>query len=166
MEALLTPNAGFIFWHSVIMLVTFFVLGRFAWKPLLTFIKAREQAHQKAIEERQQIAKEVAAVEATKEKILQQAKEEEGAILQKALEDKEALLKEAEKEALEEKKKIIADALKIIAREREMAQSALKKQTVALIIHATEKLLTKELSQSSTQQKLIKQMIHDVESGS
>ncbi|MEM7361663.1 MAG: F0F1 ATP synthase subunit B [Bacteroidota bacterium] len=163
---LLKPDVGFMFWHSAIMLLTFLVLGRFAWKPLLMFIKEREEAYRKAIAERQKIAKEIAQVETTKEKILEEAHAKSDLIIQEALDSKEALLQAATQEGDAQKQKIIEDALQVIAEERQATQSALKKQTVELVIHTTEKLLTKELSETHNQQKLIEKMINDVESAS
>lgn len=160
---LLSPDFGFIFWHSMIMLATFLILGRFAWKPLLRFIKTREEAHQKAILERKEAQKEIETVEATKANILQKAEKEKETIMQQALQEKEDLLENAEKEALEKKKKIVAEGLKVIAHEKEMAQSALKKQTVAIILNTTEKLIAKELTQTKEQQQLIEKMMAEVE---
>ena len=163
MEALLTPDVGFIFWHSVIMLMTLFVLGRFAWNPLLQFIKARENAHQKAIETRQQIATEIANVEKRKEHILEEAHAQSDLIIQKALDEKQALLQMATQQANQEKERIIQEGLQAIDEEKRATQSAIKKQTAALIIHTTEKLLAQQLNQGNIHQKLIEKMIHDVE---
>jgi F-type H+-transporting ATPase subunit b len=160
---LLTPDLGFIFWHTIILCVSLVLLGRYAWKPILQAIKAREQAYEKAIAEMQKAQEEVTQVEAKKEKILQAADTESNHILQQAIESKEALLKEAEEEALKEKEYIINNAFKIIELEKQAAQSEIKKHTVALVLHTTEKLITKELIADPAQQKLIQKMITEVE---
>ena len=161
--SLITPDLGFIFWHTVILSISLLVLGRYAWKPILQAIKAREQAYAQAIDEMKKAQQEVVEVEAKKEGILQKAKLEHDQIVQEAIESKEAILKEAEQEAVKEKKKILDHALKTIELEKQAAQSEVKKQTVALVLHTTEKLISQELVADPVQQKLIQKMISEVE---
>ena len=39
---LLTPGIGLIFWTVVIFLLLVFLLGKFAWKPIMTMLNDRE----------------------------------------------------------------------------------------------------------------------------
>jgi len=41
--SLITPGVGLIFWTSVVFLLLLFLLGKFAWKPILNAIKTREE---------------------------------------------------------------------------------------------------------------------------
>ena len=40
---LLSPDFGLIFWTVLIFLATLFILGRFAWKPILKLLDEREK---------------------------------------------------------------------------------------------------------------------------
>ena len=40
---LLTPGTGLLFWQVVIFLSTLLVLSKFAWKPIMKSLKAREK---------------------------------------------------------------------------------------------------------------------------
>ena len=47
---LLTPHGGLMFWTLVIFLVLFFILAKFAFKPITAAVEAREKALEDAIE--------------------------------------------------------------------------------------------------------------------
>ena len=46
---LITPALGLIFWQTIIFLVVLFVLGKFAWKPILGALKTREKSIDEAL---------------------------------------------------------------------------------------------------------------------
>ncbi len=41
---LVTPNPGTIFWMIIIFGIVLFILGKFAWKPILNALKDREES--------------------------------------------------------------------------------------------------------------------------
>jgi F-type H+-transporting ATPase subunit b len=47
---LITPEFGLIFWQTLIFLLVLFVLGKFAWKPILGALKAREASIEEALQ--------------------------------------------------------------------------------------------------------------------
>ena len=51
---LLSPNGGLMFWTLAIFIVLLLVLSRYAFKPLLAAVEAREQSLQDAIEQAKQ----------------------------------------------------------------------------------------------------------------
>lgn len=161
--ALLTPDLGFIFWHSVILLISLLILSRYAWKPILAAIKAREDVYQQAMLEVRKAKEEMAQLETKKEAMMEEAHAQSDLIIQKAMANKEALLEAAEEEATKAKQRIMAEAHQSIALEQEQARTAVKAQTVALVLHTTEKLIAQQLVASPQQQKLIEQMMEEVE---
>ena len=46
---LLTPSGGLMFWTLIIFMILFFVLSRFAFKPITAAVAAREKALEDAI---------------------------------------------------------------------------------------------------------------------
>ena len=161
--ALLTPDLGFIFWHTIIFLTSHLVLKRYAWKPILQAIKAREQAYEKSINTIKKAQKEITELQQEKSKIIKSAHTQSNVILEQAMTNREKLLKKAQQEALEEKQKIINHALTTIELEKQAAQSAIKKQTVTLILQTTKKLITQKLTTDPAQHQLIQHMIEEVE---
>ena len=47
---LLSPNTGTIFWMLIAFSIVFFILKKFAWKPILNAIKAREDSIEEALQ--------------------------------------------------------------------------------------------------------------------
>ena len=47
---LLTPDIGLIFWQTIIFLLLFLLLAKFAWKPIITSLKDRERSIQEALD--------------------------------------------------------------------------------------------------------------------
>ena len=43
LTGLVEPGVGLIFWTTVVFLLLLFILGKFAWKPILSAIKTREK---------------------------------------------------------------------------------------------------------------------------
>ena len=50
LSALLTPNIGLMFWTILIFLLLLFILRKFAWKPIMSALKDREEGIEKARE--------------------------------------------------------------------------------------------------------------------
>ena len=46
---LVLPDVGLVFWSSVAFIVLLVVLGKFAWKPIMTAISEREQCIENAL---------------------------------------------------------------------------------------------------------------------
>ena len=47
---LLSPSGGLMFWTLIIFLVLFFVLSRYAFKPITAAVEEREKALEEAVE--------------------------------------------------------------------------------------------------------------------
>ena len=47
---LLTPGTGLIIWQTFVFLLLVFLLGKLAWKPILTSLKEREKSIQEALD--------------------------------------------------------------------------------------------------------------------
>ena len=160
---LLTPDLGFVFWHAIILLAAIILLGKFAWKPILGAIKSREKAYEEAVTQMKAAEKQVQQLHTQKEHIIEEANKESDRIIQQAIVSKEAILDEAETQAQHEKQRIMDHAMHTIALEKQAAQSAIKQETISLILHTTEKLIGRELSQGKAQQELIQGMLTEVE---
>ena len=48
---LITPELGLIFWTTLSFLILLFILGKFAWKPILNAVNDREDSIKDALHE-------------------------------------------------------------------------------------------------------------------
>ena len=80
----LTPGTGLLFWQVVIFLGLFFLLAKFAWKPILSSLKEREESIQTALDQAEKAKIEMASLKSDNEKLLKETREERDKILRDA----------------------------------------------------------------------------------
>jgi F-type H+-transporting ATPase subunit b len=151
-----------IFWTTLIFVVFFFLLAKFAWKPILGAVKSREESINNAIASAENARKEMAALQADNQRILAEARAERDAMMKEAREIKEKLIADAQATAQAEGEKIIAQAKASITSEKNAAMAELKGQVSAISVEIAEKLLKSELSNKEAQNNLVEKMLDDV----
>lgn len=110
LNALLTPDLGLIFWTTLIFLVLWSFLGKFAWKPIVTALKEREANIENSLKQADIARQEMSNLKADHERLLNEAKEERARIIKEAKEIKDAIVGEAKDKAKVEATKIMEDA--------------------------------------------------------
>jgi len=159
---LLIPETGTIFWSFIGFSITFFILARFAWKPLLKALKERDNSIAQALLAAETAKQEVTQLHSDSEKILAEAKAERDRIIQEAREFKESLITESRELARKEGRKMIDDAREAIKNERAAAIHEIKKQVTELSVAISEKILVQELSDPGRQQEIIEKSLSDI----
>lgn len=159
---LITPELGLIVWQLVVFLIVLFVLGKFAWKPILKGIKDREQSITEALEAARQAKSEMAKISADNEKLLQQARIEKDEMLKKAQQTAKDLVEEAKTNAQKEASKVLEEARQLILSEQKAAMAQIKKEIAQLSLEIAEKLLRKDLQNDNAQRMLAEQLINEI----
>jgi F-type H+-transporting ATPase subunit b len=155
LNPLITPDLGLAFWTIVTFVLLLYILGKFAWKPIVTALKNREQSISEALGAAIKAREEMKLMSAENEKLLQQARIERDMMLREAREIKDKMIVEAKEQAQDEGRKILAQAQENIERERERAFKELKSEVAVLAIEAASKIIRKELSDKNYQEELI-----------
>jgi F-type H+-transporting ATPase subunit b len=159
---LLTPSLGLVFWQLIGFLVLLFLLKKFAWKPILDSLNAREDSITEALEAANVAKNEMRMLQAENEKLLDQARLERDKILNDALVAAKNIREEARQEASQIGNKIIKDAKAVIEIEKQAALTEMKNQVAILSLEIAEKLLRKELSNEKAQKVLVQDYIKDL----
>lgn len=159
---LITPAFGLIFWQTLIFLTVLFVLGKFAWKPILGALQAREDSIDEALNSAKNAKEEMASLKADNEKLLAEAKLERDKMLAAASKIGEDMKNQAKTDAKVIGEKMIDEARASIESEKNEAIRQIKDQVAELSIQITEKLLKKNLSDDKSQQELIKGYMKDI----
>ena len=107
---LLLPGVGLIFWTLIAFILVFFILRKFAWKPILSSLDRREKTIADSLETAQRVKAEMAQLKNENEEMMAKAREERGAMLKEARETKDRIINEAKEQAKVEANKIIVDA--------------------------------------------------------
>lgn len=153
-------SSGLFIIQSVVFLVLLFVLGKFAWKPILNAINEREVSIQDALNQAQLARDEMKNLKAENENIIREAKAERDAILKEAREIKEKIIAEAKDAAKSEGDKMIDQARQSIQAEKSAAMADIKSQIGALSVNIAENILQQKLDSSEAQNALVENYLN------
>ena len=149
---LLTPELGLFFWTLVAVLAVFFILRKFAWKPILNMLGEREKGIADSIATAERVRNEMSQLKAENEKLLAQAREERTVMLKEAKEMKDRIVNDAKDQAKAEANKIIIDAQHQIEQQKMAALTEVKNEIGNLAIEVAGKILRKQLSAAEGQE--------------
>jgi F-type H+-transporting ATPase subunit b len=158
---ILSPDTTLIIltWVSFISLLV--ILHRFAWKPILEGLKVREEYIRKSLDDADKIRDQLAEVEVTKGRIIEEAKEKANVIIEQSRKMGNDLAGQIEQRAKKNAEEIIISARQEIEGERERVSNALKKESVQTAVTLAEKILKENLD-SEKNRNLINQAIKDL----
>lgn len=159
---LIKPSFGLIFWMLVAFLTLLFVLGKFAWKPIMNALSEREKSISDALDAAKRTKEEMAQIQADNQRILAEARNERDILLKEARDTKDKIISEAKSKAQEEADRLIKIARENIQNEKMAAITDLKNQVANLSVDIAQKLLTEELASSEKQKTLIKALLENV----
>ncbi len=162
-NSLASPAIGTVFWTTLIFVLFFLMLSKFAWKPILKAVKARDEIIKGSLESAEKAREDMKRMQADNEAILKKAREERENILRDARDVRDKLINEAKGKATEEAEKLIEKARETIEREKNKALSEIHEQVAFLSIEVASKILGEKLQQSDQQNKLIEGYLKDLE---
>lgn len=159
---LVYPGIGLVFWMVVIFAILLFILGKFAWKPIMNSLHDRENSIEEALKSADKAREEMKKLQADNEKLIQQAREERDNMLKEARNRKEEMIQEARTGAEKEGQKMIEAARQDIRNEKDSAIKDLKEQVAGFSIEIAEKILKEKLSDDKYQKKLVEKYMDDI----
>lgn len=157
---LLIPAEGTIFWTLIVFLILVFLLSKFAWKPILAAVNAREVQISDALNQAKLAKLELQELKADNERIIREAKLERDQILKEAREIKDRIVGEAEAAAKAAGDKMMEQARMSIAAEKASAMEDIKKQIGLLSVEIAESILKKNLDNKTAQEELVEKAIN------
>ena len=162
MEKLINDfSYGLFFWQAIILVILIVLLAKFAWKPILAALAAREEGISNALLAAENAKKDMQNLKADNEKLLAEARAERDLMMKEAREIKEKMIADAKSEAQAQGEKMIESAKATIESEKNAAMAELKNQVSSLSLEIAETLLKGELSNKEAQTKLVEKMLGD-----
>lgn len=161
-NSLTSPAIGTIFWAVLIFSIFFLVLAKYAWKPILSALKQRDDMIKGSLKAAEKARKEMVQLQSDNEAILRKAREEREDILREARDVRDKLIAEAKGRATQEAAKIVENAKVGIEREKTKALSEIHDQLATLSVEIASKLLGEKLSRTGEQEKLINKYLEDI----
>jgi F-type H+-transporting ATPase subunit b len=160
---LLLPKLGLIFWTLIAFGITLWILGKFAWKPIMKSLNEREKNINDSILSAENVRKEMSELKSENEALLAQAREERAQMMREAKETRDKIILDAKEQARTEMNKIVADAQSVIHQQKMAAITDLKNQVGNLVLEVSEKVIRRELSNKEEQEKYIQQLTQNVD---
>jgi F-type H+-transporting ATPase subunit b len=159
---LITPGLGLIFWMTLSFGLLVFILGKFAWKPILNMLKERETSIHEALNAANRAREDMKQLKFSNEQLMQEARNERDAMLNEARKIKEKLVEDARARANEEAFRIVEVAKESINNEKMAAMTELKNQIAESSLHLAKLILKKELSDPKKQEAYVQELLKEV----
>lgn len=159
---LVTPEIGLVFWTTLSFLILLFLLGKFAWKPILKAVKDREDSIASALLKADALKAEMSRITSENEELLKQARAERDAILQEARKVKEQMINDAKGVAQTEGAKLLEQARIEINSQKAIAMNEVKNQVSKLSLEIAEKVLRKQFEDAKKQDDLVAELLKEV----
>jgi F-type H+-transporting ATPase subunit b len=156
---------GYFVWTLVAFAIVFFILKKFAWKPILTTLGDREKNIADSIAAAEKVKVEMANMKSENEALMAKAREERAQMLQEAKAMKDKIVNEAKEQAREEASKIMAEAQAAIENRKNAAITDVKNSIGNMVIEVTEKVIRRELANRPEQEAYIRDIAREFESG-
>ena len=154
-----TAPESLIFWTTLIFAIFFLLLKKFAWKPILSVVSAREESINNALESAENAKLEMQNLQADNQRLLKEARAEREEMLKEARDMKNKIIEDAKTEASDTAGKLVAQAQASIESEKKAAIADLKSQVANLSVEIAEKVVRTELSNKDKQLRLVETML-------
>lgn len=160
---LVTPDIGLLFWMCLSFGIVVFILRKYAWKPILSSVKAREDSITDSLNEAKLMRAEIAKMSAGNEELMREAREEREVLLREArdIRDKEIAL--AKEKAKAEGDAMLTRAREDIRNEKNAAITEMKNQMGQLSVQVAELILKEKLADSTVQKALVDKVMAEAD---
>jgi len=146
MNPLVQLDPGLFIWTIITFLVLFFVLAKYAWKPLIKMLDDREGMIRSSLDDAEKAKLELERLNEESEAITAKARSEAQSILAESKSAAEKVKEDTIAKAKEQGIKMLDDAQKQIQVEKDKAISEIKQEVVSLTLSVAEKLINKNLN--------------------
>ena len=136
--------------------ILLFILKKVAYKPILEALENRRKTIEASVEQANEIEQANQELEGKQARLLAKARAEADAITASAQKQAAAQLAETEAKAQKRAEQIIADGRNQISEDVKKAKTELKKETLSLVVQATETIIDEKLDATKDAQLLEK----------
>ena len=151
-----------LLWGTVVVFVLFaWILGRFAWGPLLKIVDEREKTIREQVDAAQQAAADSRDLLVQHQELLRGAGREREEILAKAVNEADRLRADLVGKARAEADQAVARAREQMQREKDQAIAELRAQVADIAVEAASRIVKSSLTEE-VQRKLVDDYIQDL----
>ena len=158
---LLNPDLGMLLLTWVVFFLLLGILYKFAWKPILVALDAREQSIRKSVDDVERIKREVEAIEQTRKQLINAAHTESKEIIDRSRNAARDAANIIEQKARETAKISLENALRDIREETQKAQAQLRREGAHIAIELASKLIEENMD-TERNQKTVNRLIKEI----
>ena len=144
-------DPGLFIWKILTFLILFFVLSKFAWRPLLEALESRENTIKSSLDDAEKAKQELESLNAETETIISEARSEAQSIRLEAKSAAEKVKADIIAQAGEDAKKLRDENEKQIQVEKDRAINEIRQEVVDLTLTVAERVIRKNLSKEDNQ---------------
>ncbi len=159
---LVQPDPGLYIWTILTFLVLLGLLAKFAWRPLLAALDARQESIRKSLDDARAAKQELERLNVDSQKILAQARTEADGILSATRSDANRFRDELKQKAQAEAAGIVKNAERQIQQETARALQQIRAEAVDISIAIASKLLQRNVSRADNE-RLIEETFKEIE---
>lgn len=160
---LLIPETGTLVWMLLAAGIVFIILAKVGFPMITRMVDKRSDFIDKSVAAAKEANEKLAGIQEECQKLLEETRKEQARIIKEATDRRNEILSEAEARAKESGEKLIADARLQIRQEKEEALRGLRRQVAELSVEVAEKVVSKELSDESSQLSMIDRLLDEVQ---
>lgn len=161
---LFTPDFGLVFWMFVVVVLLCIILGKFAWPYIIKSMTERADLIDKGVVYAQEAKEHLDNAKSEADKFILEAQKKQSEILREAARMKAQIIEEAKEAASVEAQKVMDAAKLSIEQARKEAELQFRNEVSAFAINIAEKLLRKQMTDSTAQSQLVEKLLNEIES--
>lgn len=162
MERLLSPDTGLMVWTITTFVILVFILGKVAWKPLLTSLNEREAGIRKAISDAEKARITADQLKAQYEAELAKGQERSQQMVAQAQAEAQKLRDQILKDAQEESQRLAATTRRQLEEDKAKISRELRAEVAGISVKAAEKLLRHAMN-AKEQENLLQEFFKDLD---
>lgn len=153
-----------LLWATIVVFALFaWVLGKFAWAPLLKIVDEREKLIRDQVEAAEKAATEARSLLAQHQEMLRGASREREEILQKTVKEADVVRADLVGKARAEADQVVARAREQMQREKDQAVAELRSQVADIAVEAASRIVQSSLTEEA-QRKIVDDFIRELPS--
>lgn len=152
-----------VFWMLVAFLILLFIVGKYGFPTIVGMVDKRKNFIDESLRAAKEANERLAGVREESERMLQEARDEHASILKDAEASRQRIVNDARTEAKAEGARMLEEARQQIAAEKDAMMSDLRRQVADLSVAIAEKVLREKISTDTAQMSLIDRMIDELE---
>ena len=160
--SVIRPDPGLLIWTSLIFLLFWVLIGKFAFKPIANALRTREDSIRDALASADNARSEMENLQSKNEELIDMAREERSKILKEAKDAKDQIVSEAKVKAKEEAALVISNAMNEIEAQKKSAIEEVKNSVGNIALEIAEKVIQKELKGDKENEKFVQTLIDDI----